>query len=712
MNRWSKENMVSKTFDKELAQLIHGELADNHIFDLGRMPGYLVDLGGKDSRFTHISATDLCKFVPGHLLPDMKGFAASLQSPVAVFRGQSDEDLRVILDIGKADSPHYLSVAVNKNYNAYPITGIREIASTPELKIMKLVEQDRAVWMDKDRLMAIYGRQHLRGHQNGNINMNYAKTVIEHFNNPGKERAMFDIDDYLDQVGGRSLPYTGSVAVQMVAQALKNVVDDGRSVRYPVNIGTTGYFKDKNGDGKTIWTAFDNTTGDCYVEDFSSKQAARAYALKFEEADYAREVDAQQGKHETEYLHPEHDAADDRAPFLEQITISEDALNIKDVGTVAFGTTGELEVEMVFSDGHAEELPALDNLSTLDRHHFAMTYPTVAEVENDPSMQEQIEVYTGRKWQEGSFQEKVYDTALRFGTASVDQHHKIADELNGQTVVWTEHDMEAARQLFNDGQTIGVMTSDRNPVSSLTTEVYYTKDQELFYNASSKAETFEDVLEDFADWQENDGYGHMPDHEAAKNYSFSFWTKETYPLVRTQEQHAQQAAVRGDDGKALTDFLGIVLPKSGYDITFDHPVHAHYTGVDGLHDIRIKEVVRVIGGYVMDDGRKRVRIEHLTADSKAKLLTESVAQCAREAVFIRATGPSNHFVEEERRFINIATRGMTASEKDTYFSKLLSDLEPRFKNANTPQVWVDDVREELEDLANGKAREEGWNIRV
>ena len=55
---------------------------------------------------------------------------------------------------------------------------------------------------------------------------------------------------------------------------------------------------------------------------------------------------------------------------------------------------------------------------------------------------------------------------------------------------------------------------------------------------------------------------------------------------------------------------------------------------------------------------------------------------------------------------------MTASEKDTYFSKLLSDLEPRFKDANTPQVWVDDVREELEDLANGKAREEGWNIRV
>ena len=256
------------------------------------------------------------------------------------------------------------------------------------------------------------------------------------------------------------------------------------------------------------------------------------------------------------------------------------------------------------------------------------------------------------------------------------------------------------------------MTSDRNPVSSLTTEVYYTKGQNLFYNASSKAETFEDVLEDFADWQENDGYGHMPDHEAAKNYSFSFWTKETYPLVRTQEQHAQQAAGRGDDGKALTDFLGIVLPKSGYDITFDQPVHAHYTVGDDLHDIRIKEVVRVIGGYVMDDGRKRVRIEHLTADSKAKLLTESVAQCAREAVFIRATGPSNHFVEEERRFINIATRGMTASEKDTYFSKLLSDLDYRFKDANTPQVWVDDVREELEDLANGKAREEGWNIRV
>ncbi len=815
MGRWNNDSQVSKTFDKELDQFTKGELAGNHVFDLGRMPGYLIGLGFKDSRFTHMSGEDLRHGIPEAVLPEMKGFAEHWRNPVAVFSGQTADDMRVILDIGSREKPHYLAVAIDRNYNSYPITAIREVTSSPELKIMKLVEQDRALWLDKERMMAIYTRQHLRGHQNGNINMNYAKTVIEHFRNPGEERVVFDIDDYLEQVGGRSLPYTGEPAKRLVDESLKNVVYNGWRVRYPVNIGTTGYYKDKNSVGKTVWTAFDNTAGDCYVEDFMTKEAARAYALKFEEADYAREVDARQEKHETEYMHTEGKAEDDRSPFLSEVVISEDNISMKDVGTIAFDDSGEKDVEMVFSDGHAEELPALDDLSTEDMQHLTMTYPTVAEVEKDTDMREQIERYTGRRWEESTFQEKVYDTALKFGAVSIDRHVKIAAEQDGNTVLWTGHNATEARELFDKGETIAVMTSDRNPVSSLTSEVEYTRGAKLFYDPSRTAETFDDVVEDFADWQENDGYGHMPDREAAGKQDFSYWTKTVYPvtrtvpqqqavnpemqvfiknlvtatvapgehkqlpapmylsnrdlpqrawthfglehdtlvlyadarksypsvsilssmltekekssvykvirtvcqaskqqeekgisLVRTQEQHAQQAAGRGDDGKALTDFLGIVLPKPGYDITFDQPVHAHYTGVDGLHDIRIKEVVRVIGRYVMGDGQKHVGIEHLTASSKAKLLTESVAQCAREAVFIRATGPSNHFIEEERRFINIATRGMTASEKDTYFSKLLSDLEPRFKDANTPQVWVDDVREELEDLAKGKVRED------
>lgn len=90
--------------------------------------------------------------------------------------------------------------------------------------------------------------------------------------------------------------------------------------------------------------------------------------------------------------------------------------------------------------------------------------------------------------------------------------------------VFTRHDKKAARRLFEDGETISLMTADRNPANSLTTEIDYTKGESLFWNAQNTACTFDDVLEDFAEWQENDGYGHTPDRRAAREQRFSYWT--------------------------------------------------------------------------------------------------------------------------------------------------------------------------------------------
>lgn len=90
--------------------------------------------------------------------------------------------------------------------------------------------------------------------------------------------------------------------------------------------------------------------------------------------------------------------------------------------------------------------------------------------------------------------------------------------------VFTRHDKKAARRLFEDGETISLMTADRNPANSLTTEIDYTKGESLFWNAQNAACTFDDVLEDFAEWQENDGYGHTPDRRAAREQRFSYWT--------------------------------------------------------------------------------------------------------------------------------------------------------------------------------------------
>ena len=98
---------------------------------------------------------------------------------------------------------------------------------------------------------------------------------------------------------------------------------------------------------------------------------------------------------------------------------------------------------------------------------------------------------------------------------------------DGKVMIFTRQSEEEARELFDKGVTISVMTADRNPANSLTTEIDYTKGEELFWNASNDiACNFDQVKDDFAEWQENDGYGHCPDHEAAENYDFSYWTCE------------------------------------------------------------------------------------------------------------------------------------------------------------------------------------------
>ncbi len=90
--------------------------------------------------------------------------------------------------------------------------------------------------------------------------------------------------------------------------------------------------------------------------------------------------------------------------------------------------------------------------------------------------------------------------------------------------IFTHHTEREARILFEDGYTISIMTADRDPASSLTAEIDYTKGEELFFNSPDIACSFDQVLEDFADWLKSDGYGHCPDHETAARHDFSYWT--------------------------------------------------------------------------------------------------------------------------------------------------------------------------------------------
>lgn len=59
--------------------------------------------------------------------------------------------------------------------------------------------------------------------------------------------------------------YKGKESEEIVGKILESLNDDGR---YPLHEGDCGYFINKNG----VWTAWDNLTGDCWVEDFKTEQ--------------------------------------------------------------------------------------------------------------------------------------------------------------------------------------------------------------------------------------------------------------------------------------------------------------------------------------------------------------------------------------------------------------------------------------------------------
>ena len=59
--------------------------------------------------------------------------------------------------------------------------------------------------------------------------------------------------------------YRGLRALVMCREILAGVAADGR---YPLHVGDCGYYRHSDG----TYTAWDNTTGDCWVEDFKTKK--------------------------------------------------------------------------------------------------------------------------------------------------------------------------------------------------------------------------------------------------------------------------------------------------------------------------------------------------------------------------------------------------------------------------------------------------------
>ena len=84
----------------------------------------------------------------------------------------------------------------------------------------------------------------------------------------------------------------------------------------------------------------------------------------------------------------------------------------------------------------------------------------------------------------------------------------------------------SARKAFEAGKSLLVMSIDRNPIESLSSPHFYKKGCKAYMFECTEVDTintFDELLEDFSQFLDTDGYGHMPQRYDAANYRFSYW---------------------------------------------------------------------------------------------------------------------------------------------------------------------------------------------
>ena len=73
------------------------------------------------------------------------------------------------------------------------------------------------------------------------------------------------------------MKYKGTEAETILGKILESQQDlwlpqyNEPDVCYPLHIGATGYYQDSK---TNRWVAFDNTTGDCWIEEFDTSRKA------------------------------------------------------------------------------------------------------------------------------------------------------------------------------------------------------------------------------------------------------------------------------------------------------------------------------------------------------------------------------------------------------------------------------------------------------
>lgn len=203
--------------------------------------------------------------------------------------------------------------------------------------------------------------------------------------------------------------YVGREAQEVLGAILDSGRDgeNGKETNYPLHPEAVGYFK----DGEKF-VAFDNTTQDCWVEEFKNEDTAKMWINGHISADEGSQIDENVG-------------------FADSIYLSEDSFVPDiDVSGIMKGED-EIEVNMLFMNGIAKEIHPDGSIV---KDGLEMHYPTLQKVSNDDDIQASISEFTGREWRKGSLHERLYDIALFDGTVTKESTLRSLESNNTEVV--------------------------------------------------------------------------------------------------------------------------------------------------------------------------------------------------------------------------------------------------------------------------------------
>ena len=100
-------------------------------------------------------------------------------------------------------------------------------------------------------------------------------------------------NQHTQQDDNRNRPVlVGEEAYKMFEDILHSRQEMEHGSHFPYGIGQTGYFRNTDSKDEEVYTAFDNTDGDCWVEDFKTADGARDYCSGVLDADEIHEREA------------------------------------------------------------------------------------------------------------------------------------------------------------------------------------------------------------------------------------------------------------------------------------------------------------------------------------------------------------------------------------------------------------------------------------